>query len=297
MRAEGGASCPWAIGEPGRAALEVPPGAPAMQIGHADIEISSASVAGALVRAATMRGLLHRWLGEPRQDAFALAWRSGEASGDERTDALIAVVCDGVGSLGRSHEAARFVSCGLAAAGVEGVPWPDAFARVNEQLLRFAEQAMQKGEGDRVVDGMATTAVAIAVCRESRNWVGDVAWVGDSPAWHLDAKGHWNLIGGAGANAADAEYYSTSVRALPSAGGACERRELQLDDGSLFLMSDGVGNPLKWSDDVQAALAGWWSEPPDPCTFGAQVDFARKSHMDDRTVVGVWADQSGPGAS
>ena len=28
--------------------------------------------------------------------------------------------------------------------------------------------------------------------------------------------------------------------------------------------------------------------PPDPFTFAAQVGFARKSHMDDRTVVGIW---------
>jgi hypothetical protein len=39
-----------------------------------------------------------------------------------------------------------------------------------------------------------------------------------------------------------------------------------------------------------AALAAWWRRPPDPFTFGAQVGFARKTHLDDRTVIGLWPD-------
>jgi hypothetical protein len=33
--------------------------------------------------------------------------------------------------------------------------------------------------------------------------------------------------------------------------------------------------------------------PPDPYTFAAQVGFARKSHIDDRTVVGIWSAEPG----
>ena len=65
-------------------------------------------------------------------------------------------------------------------------------------------------------------------------------------------------------------------------------REFRVGPGALFVMTDGVANPLKWSSDVQEALAGWWTQPPDPFTFAAQVAFARKSHMDDRTVIGIW---------
>jgi hypothetical protein len=56
-------------------------------------------------------------------------------------------------------------------------------------------------------------------------------------------------------------------------------------------MSDGVGNPLRWSEDVQNALADWWREPPDPFRFAGQVSFARQTHLDDRTVVGIWPDE------
>ena len=54
-------------------------------------------------------------------------------------------------------------------------------------------------------------------------------------------------------------------------------------------MSDGVGNPLSYGPDVRAALAQWWARPPDPFTFAAQVGFAKRTHIDDRTAVGIWS--------
>ena len=57
-------------------------------------------------------------------------------------------------------------------------------------------------------------------------------------------------------------------------------------------MSDGVANPLRWSQEVKQALAAWWACPPDPFVFAAQVGFARRGHMDDRTVVGIWAGEA-----
>ena len=60
-------------------------------------------------------------------------------------------------------------------------------------------------------------------------------------------------------------------------------------------MSDGVGNPLQWSHEVAETLAGWWARPPEPLAFAAQVGFARQGHMDDRTVVGIWAGEEDAG--
>jgi hypothetical protein len=254
-----------------------PPVAPA---GQADVELSAATLPGVVIRAATVRGLLHRFNGTSGQDAYALA--------QDAADRTIAVVCDGVGSLGRSREAARLACRRLADLGAAAVPWPDALVQVNDELRTVAAEY---GSGDSDVDGMATTAMAAALRRMAGAWVVDQAWVGDSSLWHLGTDGQWTMLTAAGEDAEEeGAFHSTGIRPLPSADGCCSSSEVTVPDGAIFLMSDGVGNPLRWSAEVRKALAGWWQQPPDPFTFAAQVAFARRSHTDDRTVVGVWPD-------
>lgn len=185
------------------------------------------------------------------------------------------------------------VSRGLAEYGAAGQSWPDAFASVNEELQKAAEHAAIPGPEGNSVLTMATTAIAVSVRRDDDGWTGEVAWVGDSPLWHLGDDAKWTLIAGSEEEDEDSVYHSGGVRPLPSQGGACEWRDFRLEGGALFLMSDGVGNPLKWSRQVQETLAAWWASPPDPFDFAAQIGFARKGHMDDRTVVGIWADGDG----
>lgn len=266
---------PWPIGEPGRAATEVPPGRPVPPAGRADVAVSWAAVGALRVNAAAVRGLMHRSTSEPRQDAFALTERCAA----DGPGALIAVVCDGVGSLERSHEAADLVSRRLAEAGATGEPWPDAVQRVNEEL-----RAVAVVDDDKV---MATTAVAVAVERDGDDWVGEIAWVGDSSCWHLDADGAWSELTATETDD-EAPYHSTSVRPLPSSDGACSTSSFRVSGGALFLMTDGVANPLRWGDDVRATLADWWRVAGDPLTFAGQVGFSRKTHIDDRAVVGIW---------
>jgi Protein phosphatase 2C len=282
---------PFSIGAPGRAGLERPAGAPAGRIGHADVEISAAAAGGMFLTAATVRGVQHRAIAQPRQDAFAIGSLAGD--GDSDGGQAIAVVCDGVGSLGRSDEAADLVSRNLVRLRQQGLTWPDAFAAVNE-LLRATAAAAPPGTGDADASGMATTAVAVSVGRAPGGWAGEVAWVGDSALWHLSAGEQWTLITCAAGDDPGDDYHSTGVTALPSADGGCATREFCIPDGSLFLMSDGVANPLKWSEAVQKQLGAWWAESPDPFTFAAQVSFARKSHMDDRTVIGIWPGPAAP---
>jgi len=270
----------WTIGDPGRAATELAPGPPVREIGHADIELTSASFGGMLVRAATVRGLLHVSTAGPRQDAFALGRGAG--------DSLIAAVCDGVGSLGRSHEAADLVSRLLVSERGDGRSWPEAFTAANTALHIEAEQALAAEGAARDTDGMATTAIGMSIRRVGDEWVGEVAWAGDSTCWRLGADGRWLDL--AGVPPEDDEYYSGRVRPLPSTRGTCEVTPIRLRDCAIFLMSDGVANPLRWARDVQDTLAGWWSVPPEPLTFAGQVGFVRKTHLDDRTVVGVWLD-------
>jgi hypothetical protein len=235
------------------------------------------------IRAASSRGILHRHQRTVRQDAFALGHRA--LPGEEPVAVL--VVCDGVGSLERSDEAAVLVSRRLAELGTAAVPWRDAYRQVNDELGKSVVSASPAG-GPLT---MATTAVAVSVCREGDDWVGEVAWVGDSPLWHLGSRGDWTLIAGPSPEAEAGDYHSGSVRPLPSADGECSASEFRLSGGALFLMSDGVGNPLSYGPDVRAALAQWWAQPPDPFTFAAQVGFAKRTHIDDRTAVGIWSVQ------
>jgi hypothetical protein len=265
-----------AIGNPGRAALEVTDGPPPAVIGPSDIELSAASLPGMLIRAASVRGVLHRSRCTVRQDAFALG-----QSGD--TVAVVAV-CDGVGELDRSDHAAVLVSRRLAWHGAAGTSWPDAFAVVNTELAKTVAEFEATGSG-----GMATTALAVSASWSDGWWLGEAAWVGDSPLWHLGGDGAWRPIT-LGVAAEGEGYYSGRVRPMPTTEGSCSWCSFRCQGGALFAMTDGVGNPLAWAPDVQGTLASWWARPPDPLTFAAQVGFARKAHFDDRTVVGIWPD-------
>lgn len=264
----------YSIGDPGRAAVETPDGPPPSLIGPSDTEVSAASLPDIRIRAASVRGVQHRVLHTVRQDAFALAQLGSQVA--------VAVVCDGVGSLERSDHAATLVSRRLAWHGAAGTPWPDAFAAANTELAKVVAEFEATGHG-----AIATTAVAVSVSWTGGWWLGEAAWVGDSPLWHLSDDGTWRPVTLAvGSNGQG--YHSSGVRPMPTADGSCTWCSFRCPGGALFAMTDGVGNPLAWGPDVQATLARWWASPPDPLTFAAQVGFARKSHIDDRTVVGIW---------
>lgn len=267
-----------AIGEPGRAAAEIPSGPPPAVIGPSDVAVSAATLPGIRVTAASVRGVQHRAEHTVRQDAFALAQAGGTHA--------VAVVCDGVGSLDRSDYAAALVSQRLAGNGAAGKPWPEAFDAVNAKLAEVAAEWEATGFG-----AMATTALAVSVSRLDGCWLGEVAWVGDSPLWHLDDDGTWSSVVSAGDGDNGRAFHSGSVRPMPTPDGACSWGSFRIRGGALFAMSDGVGNPLAWSTEVRATLAQWWARQPDPLSFAAQVGFARKSHVDDRTVVGIWPDE------
>lgn len=277
---------PLTLGDPGHTASELSPGPPVARIGLPDVALTSAVAGGALLHAASVRGLQHRSTATVRQDAFALSrWTAPDL-----TEWALAVVCDGVGGFGLSDYAAELVSRELLILAGSGLRWVESFVRVN-QLLRESDQYNRSvADPDRDPDesGMATTVVALAVRREGDGWAGDVAWVGDSSLWHLDPEEGWCSLAGVAAGEPESDVHSTSVRSLPSADGHCRSHQFQVGPGPLFLLSDGVANPMRWSPLVRAGLTEWWREPPDLFRFGAQVAFGRKSHVDDRTAVGIW---------
>lgn len=278
----------FTVGDPGRAALETPDGPPSARIGPADVELSTASLPGVLIRAASTRGLQHRSRGTTRQDTFAL----GRLEVSGQAAQAVVVVCDGVGSLDGSDYAAALVSRRLAEYAATGVPWPEAFAYANEELYKAAVATEEAGLG-----GMATTAVAVTASRVGQVWVGEAAWVGDSTLWHLSGDLTWTLVTHSAGREREEGYHSSGVRPMPTRDGSCTWCSFRISGGALFVMTDGVGNPLLWSAEVRTALAGWWARPPDPFTFAAQVGFAKKTHVDDRTVVGIWLDGNDDDAS
>jgi hypothetical protein len=149
-----------------------------------------------------------------------------------------------------------------------------AFKNVNDELGALCDAA--------------TTALAVRVRAGDEGWHGQATWVGDSPLWHVSAGGEWTRCSAPDGTGDDEAFHTTSSAALPAPNLAVAQVNLDQRDGALFLMSDGVGNPLAWVDDVRNALAQWWAAPPDIFDFGRQVGFARQTHMDDRTVVGLW---------
>jgi hypothetical protein len=277
----------FVIGDPGRTARETADGPPPARIGPADVELSTGVLPGMAVRAASSRGLMHRGRRAVRQDAFAL----GRHAPDGRPARAIAAVCDGVGSLDLSDYAAALASRRLAEYGAAGMPWPDAFALVNEELAKAAATAEETGAG-----AMATTAVAVAVSRAGGDWVGEAARVGDSTLWHLGDDSEWTLLTDTGESDYDSDYHSSGVRSMPTPDGSCAACSFRVRGGALFAVTDGIGNLLRWSQETRAELARCWAGPCDPLAFAAQAGFAMKAHVDDRTAVGIWPDGDGEDA-
>lgn len=286
----GGAVPSPEIGDPGRAALEIAPGPPVRPAGRADIELSSVCVHDLTVRAATVRGVMHRRRGEPRQDAFALA--SIDASPDNGD--LVIAVCDGVGEFADSHLAAdRAAERTVELARARG-DWTEIVGIVNEEVAETDCRSRQTAN-DRC--GAATTVAAARITKAEQAWLVSGAWVGDSSIWLLDRQGNWTCVSHPESSADIDDYYSTAVRALPARDVTPELVEFSLLDGAVFVLSDGIGNPLAWTSEVKETLAAWWAMPPDPFMFGMQVGFARRGHLDDRTAVGVWLPmRQSPGA-
>lgn len=269
-----------AIGEPGRAACELPAGEPPAVSSVADHVLSEFLVGDLEIRAASVRGLMHRYRGEPRQDTFSVVY-------DRPSDTIVVVVCDGVGSLPRSHEAAAFVTDRLPSLYWTHRDWTAAMNAVNTELQDVVD-GIRAGldPADQNANRMATTVVAAAVSSSTNGRCVDIVRSDDSTAWTLSPKGFWSEV--ADLEKLDGAVHTGSVRALPAAVPRLRHAHISFDEGALFIMTDGVDGPLRGAAEVRDALGEWWATPPTIFDFGRQVGFARKTHLDDRTAVGVW---------
>jgi hypothetical protein len=291
---------PYAVGDPGRAALEVvaqlfeDPAAPA------DTLLDAARVGGLVVRAASVCGTSHRYRGTPRQDDYALCVVADRW--------LVVAVADGVSAGALSHQAATIACRGaaglvrealVATDAPEQIPWGEVLDGLARRIVAHGrrvlgdEQSAEEITAADVARAMATTLLVVVLpveadadgCRR-----GALIAVGDPSAFALGADGAWSAL--TAVKNADAEVATSATAALPYLPAELPAATpIELAAGErVFVMTDGVGDPLGHGDgDVGRFLASAWAQPPDPVAFAAQVGFARKSYDDDRTVVGVWA--------
>jgi hypothetical protein len=227
------------------------------------------------IRAASIRGFLHRARKGPRQDAFAVQ------QGND--DTVLVVVCDGVGSLPRSERAAQLICETLPGLYRDSEDWTKAITQMNELLREEDKAQVAEGADDRL---MASTVTACRVRYGADGLELSYAWVGDSELWALDG-GIWTPL--IAASHDEDGLYSTRVSPLPTSAPVIRTGETTRDVDAVFLFTDGVSVPLAMGRDVQDALAAWWAVPPDPFAFARQVGFARRGFVDDRTAVGVWS--------
>ena len=296
-----GSFTPFAVGDPGRAASSVRPLPDPTEWHRPDTIIDGIVIYGdtgdlaAELRAASVRGLSHRYYGKVRQDHYAF-----ECTPDRRY--LVVALADGVSSSSHSHEAANIIcidGCSLLAthlttASPDDLNWNEIIRQLSNMLVDKAARLTQEKERDVSAAEAAEThaATALFAVLELRprggRIVAHVLSVGDSSAWVLRGGNAWESLNPIKNEAA--VIATSRTRALPSYESVDGPTTTSLDSTDvLILASDGIGDPLAdGKGAVGHFLANVWAQPPTPIAFAAHVDFARKSHDDDRTVVAVW---------
>lgn len=233
------------------------------------------------VRAISARGHDHRYLGQIRQDTFAM----------ELTETyLVLAVADGVGEESDSHLGSAIASRDIVRAAnvLEMVAAASEVGRevsLERLAIELAYEARKNGLNERQV---ATTLVLAMVSASATDDGGRdvvVAQIGDSTAWR-HSSGEWQQLGEG--DATEGDVHSTSVEPLPLHSKARVWRETFRPGETLALVSDGVGNILHANASYRRELSAMWSEwAPAPAHLLQVVDATVKSFGDDRTFVGV----------
>ncbi|WP_327710845.1 protein phosphatase 2C domain-containing protein [Streptomyces sp. NBC_00464] len=261
-----------------------------------DIVVDGAAYGPLTVRAASVRGDSHRYLGEPRQDALCVTRIGGPDSGE----LLLLAVADGVGSAARSHVGSNEV-CRRAAAYLDRVAdsllgalrsgdLPAFTELANEAVasiaVLLADQALREGHRP---EAYATTLRILLVPLDPAVRTRGFMAVGDggtallrSGTWHLDVT-HEEDPEASG-------MIDTRTAALPLARTAVTRLLSCLPGDVLVLSTDGLSTPLSGDQEMRDFLREAWGSGtvPGPADFLWQSQFRVKSYDDDRSAAVLW---------
>jgi serine/threonine protein phosphatase PrpC len=289
-----------AIGDPGRAARTVVPVPDRETAYRADTVVDGVVVTpttggrSVTLRGASVRGWSHRYYGKVRQDEFAYLTSDGSPW-------LVLAVADGVSAGAKSHEAAKIVvrsgcthlSRLLADQPVESLDWSGVLDRLTEEIVRFGRDRLALPETEKVANHLAATAVfaVVDLSGDREDVPVHMVSVGDSSAWLLrpEADRAWTplqAVKNEGVTIASSATAALPATALPPLSPVVTSVRA---GQALVLMTDGVGDPLgAGTGEVGTYLAQAWARPPSALSFAGQVDFARRSYDDDRTVLAIW---------
>lgn len=228
-------------------------------------------------RGVSFRGVLHDMIGEPRQDAFALA---------ASDDWLVAVVADGIGSCENSHHgAAAAVKAVAQAVTTGGIDPHDAGVVVAAAAVAATRAADDLDVSASTVSATLTVAVVDRCPRPDGGLQVVLHAVGDSPAVLLDpVAGEWTYLyhGGDGPTNVVRSWIPGRCANAFSAGFVLPAGDV------LVLASDGFTTPLGAGDGpLGQALATRWAPGPREL-FPFMVDLSFNAYHDDKTVVAFW---------
>ncbi|MFI8966186.1 protein phosphatase 2C domain-containing protein [Streptomyces sp. NPDC053493] len=282
-----------------------PQGRPRVADGNAsavlpDTVLDGAAYGPLTVRAASVRGDSHRYLGEPRQDALTLAALGEPGAGE----LLMLAVADGVGSRRLSHVGA-YLACQIAAWTLD--PWAgevyealaagraDRFAEVADQTVERIATRLQHTASTSGGDPAAysTTLRVLLVPLDPGVRTRGLFTVGDGGTALL-RDGRWDLAPGEPARPAreeaDSGMIDTRTAALPLARTASARLLTTRPGDVLVLSTDGLSSPLAGEADMREFLGSAWGggTVPEPADFLWQFQYRVKSYDDDRTAAVLW---------
>lgn len=244
------------------------------------------------VRAASLRGYLHRHNGAPRQDDFALAL-------PVQHDRLIVSVADGVSGASQSHigstTAVRYATQWLeetAPDGLAKIDWHSLFANTAWTLTQLAASLLSLPEEDaEQAELILATTLTCVVCAPNPHGGLSVtmAGVGDSGVWVLSEGSFRQVLGGK--QASESGLSSSAVSGLPRVPTTVAPVNIVVrPDEVLLIGTDGFGDPLGSGNGHVGALfrSCLDGRVPSLIEFGHVLDFSRETFDDDRTLVAVW---------